>query len=102
MAAVWPQVYVDLSLALPFLGSATAVPLVEMLALAPASKLMYGSDVSALPELFALSADWGRAALGEALAWLMERGDLARAGGDRRSRGRCSRRTRSDCIVCPA
>ena len=76
MAAVWPQVYVDLSLALPFLGSATAVPLVEMLALAPASKLMYGSDVSALPELFALSADWGRAALGEALTWLMERGDL--------------------------
>jgi predicted TIM-barrel fold metal-dependent hydrolase len=69
----------DLSLALPFLGPAAAVPLVEMLALAPASKLMYGSDVSALPELFALSADWGRQALGEALGWLMERGDLTEA-----------------------
>jgi predicted TIM-barrel fold metal-dependent hydrolase len=76
MAAVWPQVYVDLSLALPFLGPAAALPLVEMLALAPASKLMYGSDVSALPELYALSADWGRAALGEALGWLVERGGL--------------------------
>ena len=76
MAAVWPQVYVDLSLALPFLGPAAALPLVEMLALAPASKLMYGSDVSALPELYALSADWGRAALSEALGWLVERGGL--------------------------
>jgi predicted TIM-barrel fold metal-dependent hydrolase len=76
MAAVWPQVYVDLSLALPFLGPAAALPLAEMLALAPASKLMYGSDVSALPELFALSADWARAALGEALGWLVERGGL--------------------------
>lgn len=76
MAAVWPQVYVDLSLALPFLGPAAALPLVEMLALAPASKLMYGSDVSALPELYALSADWARAALGEALGWLVERDGL--------------------------
>ena len=76
MAAVWPQVYVDLSLALPFLGPAAALPLVEMLALAPASKLMYGSDVSALPELYALSADWGRAALGEALGWLVDRDGL--------------------------
>jgi uncharacterized protein len=76
MAAVWPQLYVDLSLALPFLGPAAALPLVELLALAPASKLMYGSDVSALPELYALSADWGRAALGEALGWLVERGGL--------------------------
>jgi hypothetical protein len=32
--------------------------------------------VGALPELFALSAVWGRAALGEALAWLVERDGL--------------------------
>ena len=80
MAAVWPQVYVDLSLALPFLGPAAALPLVEILALAPASKLMYGSDVSAMPELYALSADWARAALAEALGWLVERGGLT--GGE--------------------
>ena len=87
MAAVWPNLYVDLSLALPFLGPAAALPLAEMLALAPATKLMYGSDVSALPELFALSADWGRAALGEALGWLVERNgltaDAARAAAQR-------------------
>ncbi len=73
MAAVWPQLYVDLSLALPFLGPGVVQPLTEMLSLAPASKLLYGSDLRALPELFALSADWARASLGEALGWLLER-----------------------------
>jgi len=76
MAAVWPQVHLDLSLALPFLGPGAVPPLIEILSLAPSSKLMYGSDVSALPELFALSALWGRRALGEALGWLVERDGL--------------------------
>jgi predicted TIM-barrel fold metal-dependent hydrolase len=57
LAAVWPHVYVDLSLAIPFLGPGVVPPLVETLALAPATKLLYGSDVGGLPELFALCAD---------------------------------------------
>jgi uncharacterized protein len=77
MTAVWPQVYLDLSLALPFLGPAAVGPLVEILGLAPATKLLYGSDVGALPELFALAADWGRTALGEALEWLVSRRALS-------------------------
>lgn len=76
MAAVWPQVYVDLSLALPLLGAGVIPPLIETLSLAPASKLLYGSDLGGLPELFALGADWARAVLGEALGWLIERGEL--------------------------
>jgi predicted TIM-barrel fold metal-dependent hydrolase len=76
MTAVWPQVYLDLSLALPFLGPGAVPPLIEILSLAPSSKLTYGSDVSGLPELFALAADWGRAALGESLGWLVARDDL--------------------------
>lgn len=76
MAAVWPQVYVDLSLALPFLGPGAVPPLIETLSLAPSSKLLYGSDLGGLPELFALSADWGRIALAEALGWLLERRGL--------------------------
>jgi hypothetical protein len=71
MTAICPQVHLDLSLAIPFLGAGAVGPLVEVLSLAPASKLLYGSDVGALPELFALSADWGRAALGDALGWLV-------------------------------
>jgi hypothetical protein len=76
LASVWPQVYVDLSLALPFLGAGAILPMVEMLSLAPSSKLLYGSDLRGLPELFAFSADWGRAALADALGWLVERGGM--------------------------
>jgi predicted TIM-barrel fold metal-dependent hydrolase len=76
LAAVWPDIHLDLSLALPFLGAGAVAPLIEILALAPASKLLYGSDVQALPELFAMAADWGRFVLGGALAWLAERGEL--------------------------
>jgi predicted TIM-barrel fold metal-dependent hydrolase len=83
MAAVWPQVFLDLSLAIPYLGPGAVFPLVEILSLAPHSKLLYGSDVQGLPELFALSADWGRAALGEALEWIDSRGGLP--GGDARA-----------------
>jgi predicted TIM-barrel fold metal-dependent hydrolase len=76
MAAVWPDIHLDLSLALPFLGAGAVAPLIEILALAPASKVLYGSDVQALPELFAMAADWGRFALGGALTWLAEHGEL--------------------------
>lgn len=76
MAAVWRQAYVDISLALPFLGAGATHALIEVLSLAPASKLLYGSDVGGLPELFALAAEWARRALGEALGWLVERGGL--------------------------
>jgi len=86
MASVWPQVYVDLSLALPFLGPGSTPPLIEVLSLAPSSKLLYGSDVGGLPELFAISADWARAALGEALGWLHARGGLT--GAEVRAIGR--------------
>jgi uncharacterized protein len=77
MTAVWPQVHLDLSLALPFLGPAAVGPLVEILGLAPATKLLYGSDVGALPDLFVLAAQWGAAALGEALDWLADRQALS-------------------------
>jgi hypothetical protein len=81
MASAWPQLHVDLSLALPFLGPGAVPPLLELLSLAPASKLLYGSDMGGLPELYALTADWGRAALGEALGWLIERGGLTAREG---------------------
>ena len=76
MAAVWPQVYVDLSLVPAFLGAGSIPPLIEILSLAPASKFLYGSDLGRLPELLALGARWARAGLGEALGWLVDRGDL--------------------------
>ncbi len=81
MASVWPQLHVDLSLALPFLGRGAVPALAEMLALAPASKLLYGSDLGGLPELYMLSANWGRATLGGALGWLVERDEITAREG---------------------
>lgn len=86
MAAVWPQAYLDLSLVPAFLGPGGIPALMAALSLAPASKLLYGSDVGGLPELFGLAADWTRAALGEALGWLGARGDLT--GDQARAIGR--------------
>src|SRR5262249_13842977 len=80
MTAVWPQVHLDLSLALPFLGPGALFPLLEILSLAPASKLSYGSDVSGLPELFAPAAGWARRTLGEGRGQLSERAGLAEPG----------------------
>lgn len=76
LAAVYPGVYVDLSLALPILGPAFVPLLRELLALAPTGKLLYGSDLGALPELYCLGAAWGRQALAEALGGLVKDGAL--------------------------
>jgi uncharacterized protein len=76
MASVWPNFHVDLSLALPFLGPAAVFPLVEMLSLAPSTKLLYGSDLRGIPEILGIAAGWARASLGEALGWLVDRGGL--------------------------
>ncbi len=67
LANVYSQVSFDLSLAVPFLG-AGAVPLfADALALAPSTKLLYGSDGFSIPELHWLGARWGRRTLAEAL-----------------------------------
>lgn len=71
LASVYPNVYVDLSLAAPLLaGPGLTRVLEEVLALAPVTKLLYGSDAWGIPEWFWLAARAVRRALGEALAWL--------------------------------
>ncbi len=60
----------------PVLGAGAIPPLIEVLSLAPASKLLYGSDLGGLPELYVLSADWARETLGQALEWLVEHDGL--------------------------
>jgi predicted TIM-barrel fold metal-dependent hydrolase len=71
LAAVYPNVYVDISQAAPLLaGPGLTRALEELLALAPVSKLLYGSDAWAVPEWFWLAARAARRALAAALAWL--------------------------------
>jgi uncharacterized protein len=73
LASLYPDVYVDLSLAIPLLRPVLPHLLQELLALAPATKLLYGSDAHSQPEMFWLGAQWGRWALGKALAdWIKD------------------------------
>ena len=65
LASLYPDVYVDLSLALPLLRPVVAQLMRELLALAPATKLLYGSDAHSQPEMFWLGARYGRWSLGK-------------------------------------
>lgn len=71
LAGVYPNVFVDISLATPLLaGPALTRVLEELLALAPVTKVLYGSDAWGVPEWFWLAARAARRALAAALAWL--------------------------------
>jgi predicted TIM-barrel fold metal-dependent hydrolase len=69
LACVYPQVYLDFGLAVPFLSVAGMRKTVQqLLELAPTSKLMYSSDAHNIPELYYLGAKWGR----EILGWVLD------------------------------
>ncbi len=72
LASVYPQVFVDVSLANPFLVGMLPTIWRELLALAPAAKILYGSDSSVIPEHLWLGALQGRRTLGAALGELIE------------------------------
>ena len=68
LASVYPHVYVDIGLTIPFLSVAgMRGVLQQLLELSPVSKLMFSSDAHVIPELYYLGAKWGREALGEVL-----------------------------------
>ncbi|MBI1800865.1 MAG: amidohydrolase family protein [Chloroflexi bacterium] len=76
LASLYRQVYVDLSLAVPFAAGGIPTLIGQLLELAPTSKLMYASDAFSLPELYWLGARWGRWGLGVVLEDLMQGGFL--------------------------
>lgn len=67
LASIYDNVYVDLSLAIPFALGEAPMLLTQLLGLAPTSKVMYASDGFSVPELFWLGARSGRAALAHVL-----------------------------------
>jgi hypothetical protein len=79
MAHVYANVFLDLSLTIPFV-SRPAEALREALELAPVSKLLYGSDAARTPELFYLAAVRWRDALAEVLAEALAPGEAEAAG----------------------
>lgn len=87
LAAVYPHVYVDVGLALSYVGPSRAgVILAETLELAPFGKVLYSSDAFGLPELYHLGALAFRRGLGALLdAWIAT-GECSAADADRIAR----------------
>jgi uncharacterized protein len=83
LAAVYPNAYLDLGLAVPFLSiSGMQAATRALLELAPTTKLLYSSDAHLIPELFYLGAKWGRQVLGECLDEAVRDGDLTATEAD--------------------
>ena len=76
LAAIHPNVYADVGLAIPHLAAEIPAMLRQLLGLVPLSKVVYSSDASQIPELFWLAARWGRRALGTVLDELIALGAL--------------------------
>ncbi len=67
LAAMYPNVYADMGEAILFAaGEATEITR-ELLGLAPASKILFSTDASLVPELYWVGARIGRRALGRVL-----------------------------------
>ncbi|WP_203419056.1 amidohydrolase family protein [Lyngbya aestuarii] len=77
LASVYPQVYLDFGLAVPFLSvMGMRSTLRQLLELSPTTKLMYSSDAHNIPELYYLGAKWGREILKQVLEESIKDGDL--------------------------
>ena len=76
IANVLPRVYCDVSEGIPFAGHAAQSIFAEVLEMAPLSKVVYGSDGYALPEINYTSAKLGKQALGRVLDDLVADGFL--------------------------
>jgi uncharacterized protein len=78
LAAVYENVYLDLSYGIPLLGYGEMFSFThQALGVAPISKLLYSSDGIGVPEIHWLSAIDGRHVLGEALEELVAHGELS-------------------------
>ncbi len=79
LAGLYANVFVDLSLAIPFVLSEAETLVTQLLGLAPVSKLLYASDGFSIPELYWLAARVGRATLARVLEQQVTKGALTTA-----------------------
>jgi hypothetical protein len=78
LASVYPNVYLDLGLTIPFVATEFEPVIRQALALAPASRVLWSSDGFTIPEHCWFAAVQGRRALARVLDELVEHGALGR------------------------
>jgi hypothetical protein len=78
LASVYPNVYLDLGLAIPFAATEYDEIVRQALVFAPSGRILWSSDGFTIPEHCWFAAVQGRRALGRVLGELIERGALGR------------------------
>jgi predicted TIM-barrel fold metal-dependent hydrolase len=77
LAAIYPHVYFDLSYAIPYVDRLDMLAFTrQALSVAPASKLMYSSDGTNLPEMHWASAMRGRSVIAQVLNEMIEADEI--------------------------
>jgi predicted TIM-barrel fold metal-dependent hydrolase len=88
LAAVYENVFLDLSYGIPFLGYGEMLAFTRAaVGVAPLTKLLYSSDGVGVAELHWLSARDGRRVLGQVLGEAVDQGDLRPAGAEQAGAG---------------
>jgi uncharacterized protein len=77
LAAIYPHVYFDLSYTIPFVDRLDMLAFTrQALSVAPASKLMYSSDGTNLPEMHWAAAIRGRSVIGQVLSEMIDADEI--------------------------
>lgn len=95
VASLLPNVYVDLSVLVPWASSAIEPALEQLLGMVPASKLLYASDEASEPEVLWISARLARRSLERVLGGLIERDYVTVDEADAIGRGILAGNTRA-------
>jgi len=78
LTAIYPNVWMDLSLAVPFATVGIPAMIREILGMAPFHKVLFATDAFTMPEIYWIAARWGRWGLSQALTEFTEQGFLTK------------------------
>ena len=71
LASVYANVFMDISLAIPYLAADIPTLVRTSLSLAPTNKVLFSTDAYSIPEIYWIAARWGRWGIGVVLdEWL--------------------------------
>lgn len=76
LATIYPNVWIDLSLAVPFATVDIPAMIRAILGMAPFSKVLFATDAFTMPEIYWIAARWGRWGLTQALQEIVAQGFL--------------------------
>jgi predicted TIM-barrel fold metal-dependent hydrolase len=82
LAAMYANVFMDISLAIPQVAADIPSLVRASLSLAPTSKVLFSTDAYSIPEIYWIAARWGRWAIGMVLDEWIQQGILATAEAD--------------------